>query len=195
MVSAVRWLLVLGLLLIWDPAAAGQNTYQLRVEGMVCAYCAYNASKHLGQIQGVAPASVRVDLSGGTVRLSSERELGREAVASALKAAGFRLADMAKTAREAAALDPGQRIAHLAFDVEAVRSGELNAVLESLGQAVTAQGGRIVLHGPTELETALLKPLLMGHKTAIPTRFEPWTQPEKQVSVDWYGAREHRDGS
>ena len=49
--------LLFALLTALPAQAAGQN-YEIRVEGMACAYCAYTVSKNLGALPGVVDDSV-----------------------------------------------------------------------------------------------------------------------------------------
>ena len=46
-------------------AVADQLEYDLEVNGMVCAFCAYNVSKQLRSLDDVVPESVDADLDKG----------------------------------------------------------------------------------------------------------------------------------
>ena len=82
-------------------ASADQLEYDLEVNGMVCAFCAYNVSKQLKTLDGVIPDTV--DLDKGRVKLQSGNKLDRSQLADLLLTAGFELV----TVNEAIALNPG----------------------------------------------------------------------------------------
>ena len=84
-------------------AVADQLEYDLEVNGMVCAFCAYNVSKQLMTLDGVVPDTVDVDLDKGRVKLQSGNKLDRSQLADLLLTAGFELV----TVNEAIALNPG----------------------------------------------------------------------------------------
>ena len=65
-------------------AGADQFEYDLEVNGMVCAFCAYNVSKQLKTLDGVVSDTVDVDLDKGTVTLQSEQELDKSQIADLL---------------------------------------------------------------------------------------------------------------
>ena len=85
---------LLGILLAVTPAWAAPTHYVLDVQGMKCAFCAYNATEQLAQVPGVQPQSVHIDLAAGKARLASDTPLPRETLAHALEQAGFRLVEM-----------------------------------------------------------------------------------------------------
>lgn len=192
--SAAIYLSLL-LLLPWGTAAAEQYRYELRVDGMACAFCAYNATKHLGELPGVRPQAVDVELQNGTVQIASHRSLAREAVASALESAGFSLLDITRISaiNETPAAPAGRLVAQLEFDAEAVRNGEVEPLLEALGATLAETGGRIKLHAPPALEGLILKPLLMARKSAIPVVFEARDMEAGQVSLQWFRASSAED--
>ena len=74
-------------------AVAGQVEYDLEVNGMVCAYCAYNVSKQLKILDGVVPDSVDVDLEKGRVKLRSRDKLRSGHAAPLGYRAPFRMPD------------------------------------------------------------------------------------------------------
>ena len=55
------------LVVLSAPAAADSYSYQARIEGMVCAFCAYNVGKTIGALTGVDTESVTVDLEANLV--------------------------------------------------------------------------------------------------------------------------------
>jgi len=71
----VRIMLILALVSasLTTSAFAGQLEYDLKVEGMKCAFCAYSVSKQLESLDGVVAGSVNVDLEHGRVTLRSDQ--------------------------------------------------------------------------------------------------------------------------
>ena len=58
-------LLLISLLLSSGASLAGETRYEMRVDGLVCPYCAYGIEKKLMAIQGVL--EIDVDLQNGLV--------------------------------------------------------------------------------------------------------------------------------
>jgi copper chaperone CopZ len=165
-------------------AVAGQLEYELEVNGMVCAFCAYNVSKQLKAIDGVVPDSVDVDLDKGRVKLRSENKLDRSQLADLLLTAGFELG--AVTEADALSAEPRRQSDEAAFLSVTMHSarlsdGEFDVVLEALGEVATQRSGRISVVGPGELELTILKPLLAGRRTVIEVDYEPTNRPDQDV--------------
>ena len=167
-------------------AVAGQLEYELEVNGMVCAFCAYNVSKQLKTIDGVVPDSVAVDLDQGTARLRSESKLDRNQLADLLLAAGFNLGAVS----EAQALNTESRrrmdeAAFLSMTISSDRlsDGQFDEVLEAIGAIAVQRSARISVIGPAGLELAILKPVLMGRRTVIEVEYETVNRPDQAVVV------------
>ncbi|MCB0906343.1 MAG: heavy-metal-associated domain-containing protein [Nocardioidaceae bacterium] len=60
------------------------------VTGMTCHHCVMSVTEELSELAGVE--SVDVDLESGRVTVTSEAELGRDEVESAVTEAGYALA-------------------------------------------------------------------------------------------------------
>ncbi|MGW6334474.1 heavy-metal-associated domain-containing protein [Nocardia rhamnosiphila] len=67
------------------------NTTTLEVTGMTCGCCASKVRDKVGRIAGVR--TVDVDVAGGRVTITATEPVPREAVATAVQEAGFRLAE------------------------------------------------------------------------------------------------------
>ncbi|MCE7006815.1 heavy-metal-associated domain-containing protein [Kibdelosporangium philippinense] len=65
-----------------------QSTYT--VEGMTCNHCVSSVTEEVGQIAGVQ--SVDVDLTTGTVTVTSDADLSVDDVRAAVTEAGYQLA-------------------------------------------------------------------------------------------------------
>ncbi len=59
------------------------------VSGMTCGHCASAVSSEISRLDGVT--DVRVDLTDGTVTVTSEQPLSDEAVTAAVDEAGYEL--------------------------------------------------------------------------------------------------------
>ena len=167
-------------------AVADQLEYELEVNGMVCAFCAYNVSKQLKTIDGVVPDSVAVDLDQGTVRLRSESKLDRKQLADLLLTAGFELGAVSEA--EALNTEPARRLDQVVLLSVTMISdrlvdGQFDEVLEAIGAMAVQRSGRISVVGPEELELAILKPVLMGRRTVIEVEYETVNRPDQAVVV------------
>ncbi|UQU67493.1 cation transporter [Couchioplanes caeruleus] len=60
------------------------------VTGMTCSHCVNSVSSEIKQIPGVT--DVQVDLSSGSVTVTSDQPLDEDAVAAAVDEAGYELA-------------------------------------------------------------------------------------------------------
>lgn len=66
------------------------TTTDFHVTGMTCEHCVRAVSDEVGQLSGVV--GVEVDLPTGAVRVRSQQQLERAAVAAAVDEAGYELA-------------------------------------------------------------------------------------------------------
>jgi copper chaperone CopZ len=163
-----------------------QLAYDLEVEGMKCAFCAYNVSKQLESLDGVVPRTVAVDLEQGGVKLRSEKTLDEKQLADLLLQAGFTLgAVTAETTSESQARQASHGAAFLSLTMNAneLDAGEFDAILEELGTIAVQRSGRISVVAPGELEVAILKPVLAGRKSVIKVDYEQVNRPDQAVVV------------
>jgi copper chaperone CopZ len=180
------FMLIVAISFLGTTAAAGQVEYDLEVDGMVCAYCAYNVSKQLTSIDGVVPQSVNVNLEKGSIRLRSDKDLRRTQVADLLLQAGFTLVDLTKSV--ASTPQPGPRadeilIMSLTMSADRVENGEFEDVLDALGDIAMQRSGRVSVIAPADLETTILKPVLAGRRTVIKVNYDRATRADQNVVV------------
>lgn len=167
-------------------ASADQLEYNLEVNGMMCAYCAYNVSKELESLDGVESKSVDVDLEQGKVVLQSAIELGKSQIADLLLQAGFELGAVTKTL--VSIPQPRRQsdeavLLSVTMNADQLSDGDFDAVLEALGSIAMQLSGRISVVAPGELETAILRPVLAGRKTVIKVEYDQASRPDKGVVV------------
>ena len=167
-------------------AVADQLEYELKVNGMVCAFCAYNVSKQLNTLDGVVPDSVDVNLDKGTVKLQSGKKLDSIQLADLLLTSGFELG----TVTEAEALHTEFRrqsdeavFLSVTMNADRLSDGEFDVLLEGLGAIAARLFARISIVSPEDLEVAILKPVLAGRKTVIEVEYEPTNRPDRAVVV------------
>ncbi|MFT4396610.1 heavy-metal-associated domain-containing protein [Gordonia lacunae] len=65
------------------------TTSTYTVTGMTCGHCAASVREEIEALPGVTSVEVTVD--DGSVRVSAEREIGRDEVAAAVTEAGYAL--------------------------------------------------------------------------------------------------------
>lgn len=173
------------LLLVTTPALAAPTHYALKVQGLACAFCAYNAAEQLTQLPGVQPQSVSVDVATGTATLTSDAQMEREALVHALERAGFRLVEMQTVpAPEGEDAMDLRTVMKLEIDVSGTDEGRFGPVLEAFGAAIAEHGGQVRLRAPASMEKVLVKFLLMGKRVTIPVHFEPNALPSNAV-IEW----------
>lgn len=176
---------LLGILFAITPALAAPTHYSLRVQGLKCAFCAYNATEQLSQIAGVQPQSVHVDLAAGTARLISDKPLTREALSHALEQAGFRLIEM-RTVSIPVPQDTVdlRTVMQLEFAGPEMDESVFGPVLKELGATIAEEGGEVRMEAPESMKKMLVKSLLMGKRVTIPVHFEPKPLQDKVV-IEW----------
>ncbi len=167
-------------------AVADQLEYELEVNGMVCAFCAYNVSKQLNTLDGVVPDSVDVNLDKGTVKLQSGKKLDSIQLADLLLTSGFELG--AVTEAEALHTEFRRQSDEAVFlsvtmNADRLSDGEFDVLLEGLGAIAARLFARISIVSPEDLEVAILKPVLAGRKTVIEVEYEPTNRPDRAVVV------------
>jgi len=169
----VRNMVFMLVLAIWSTnAPAREFSYQARVEGMVCAFCAYSVDKKISALPGVVAGSVDVDLKKGEVVFRSARTVSEDTLDTVFAESGFTLFELRETA---APLATDQQTLVLALDlkIDGLSTAEAKAVLETVGNLAASQPSRIVIHAPPASEPDLLKPMLMGRQQALKVRYIP----------------------
>lgn len=86
-----RMAIVLGLILVTTSVLAAPATYQLRVDGLSCPFCAYGIEKKLGALEGVQ--SIKTNIKDGVVIviMKDGATLNEATAKKAVKEAGFSL--------------------------------------------------------------------------------------------------------
>ena len=169
----VRNMLFMLVLVIWSANVAARDfNYQARVEGMVCAFCAYNVNKKISALPGVVAETVDVDLKKGKVIFRSARAVSEDTLETVFSESGFTLFDLRETATPLAA---GQQTTLLALDlkIDGLSATEAESLLEAVGNLAASQPSRIVIHAPAASEPDLLKPMLMGRQQVMKVRYIP----------------------
>ena len=176
---------LLGTLFGITSALAAPAHYSLRVQGLKCAFCVYNATEQLSHVKGVQPRSVQVDLAAGTARLVSDKPLARETLSRALEQAGFRLIEM-RTVSIPAAQDTVDLRTVMQLEIVGPEMDEsvFGPVLEALGATIAEEGGEVRMEAPESMKKMLVKSLLMGKRVTIPLHFEPKPLQDK-VLIEW----------
>lgn len=82
---------VLTLASAWAPAATADEAYKLRVDGWVCAYCAYGVEKKLRAVEGVKDIEVHVYEGYAVVTTEDDAGFDEASARRAVRDAGFTL--------------------------------------------------------------------------------------------------------
>ena len=166
-------LTVLTLAIFSISAWAEGYSYHARIEGMVCAFCAYNVGKTIGALPGVDGKSVNVDLKSKSVDFHATTPVDFASVSAVFSDSGFALAKLEDVESPTARSTYFEAAPVVVLDLESVDIALFEAVLETLGAVASAQGMRLVIEAPEAVEIDLLMPILMGRKPAINVRFVP----------------------
>ena len=73
-----------------DAATTGGGVSEYKVTGMTCGHCVGSVSEKIQQIDGVR--DVAVDLGTGAVTVTADQPVSADAVAAAVREAGYQLA-------------------------------------------------------------------------------------------------------
>ena len=154
-----------------DSASADGYAYQARLEGMVCAFCAYNVGKTIGTLPGVDAESISVDLETNLVGFHARGLVDWAEVSAAFSNSGFVLATLDQVDIPAANSTSMQGAALIGLDLDGVDAERFETLLEAIGEIALNQSLRLVIEAPEAVEIDLLKPILMGRKHALNVRF------------------------
>lgn len=168
-----KMLLLCALLLGTSLAQAESYHYEVQVEGMVCAYCAYSVSKRFQALPGVEKHSVVVDLKVQRVNFQSNAAVADTVIENALAESGFAVLSIQQHMgyEWQAPSSPGKELASVSLVVDVLDSELSTQLLDALGEAAAQQRGRFTIQAPIALETAILKPLLGGRQQVIPVDY------------------------
>ena len=155
------------------PAAADGYSYQARIEGMVCAFCAYNVGKTIGTLTGVDTESVTVNLDANVVDFHASGPVEWADVSAAFSDSGFVLAKLDQVDDPTTEIMSTRGSAIFSLDFNGVDAERFEAIFEATGEIASAQGLRLVIEAPEAVEIDLLMLILMGRKHAISVRFVP----------------------
>lgn len=172
------------LLLAANPVLAAELIrYTAQVNGMVCAFCAYNVTKRIRSLPGVEPRSVDVNLSNGQVVFTSRSRLDQNDVARVFMESGFELVsiDAADTAADGKTSSIYSTVLNLSFSSATL--DQYTDLLESIGALAEKNGGKITLASPEDLEIPILKPILGGRQQAIKVDYTPVLNNEVELSL------------
>lgn len=163
--------------------AAAQN-YEIQVEGMHCAYCAYSVSKNLAALDGVVDESVHVNLERGVATLQSTRTLDHSQIKETFLDSGFTAADISLTADASIVASPTAQVAKITLDRDQIGSKMVDQLLDVLGETAVKGSSELHILAPQALETDILKLLIAGRQRAIKVRYE--TTDDTAVVVTLY---------
>ena len=168
-------------------ASASEFGYELKVKGMVCAFCAYSVSRQLRSADGVVADSVEVDLAVGTITLESEKPLEAALLAELVEAAGFELEAVAESAPDSSITAPSSErgvLISLTLDAKGVADGEFEALLQALGTFVSQRSAGLDVVAPAGLEMLTLRPILMGRTPAIDVGYSEGIPEDNTVLIE-----------
>ena len=163
----------LSLVVLSASASASEYTYQARIEGMVCAFCAYNVSMTIGALLGVDAESVTVNLDSKLAVFHATAPVDQEAVSVAFADSGFTLSAMSQIDRPATERTSYQEIPLIELDLEGADTERYGSILKTMGEFASTQRLRLVIEAPAAIEIDLLLPVLMGRDHAISVLFLP----------------------
>ena len=179
-------LFALILVVLSDSASADGFAYQARLEGMVCAFCAYNVGKTIGTLPGVDTESISVDLESKLVCFHANGPVGWAEVSAAFTDSGFVLATLDQIDSPVTKSTYIQGSPLIGVDLDGIDAEWFETLLETIGEIASTQSLRLVIEAPEAVEIDLLKPILMGRKHALNVRFVPID--EASIRIKMYSA-------
>lgn len=146
--------------------------YQAKVEGMVCAFCAYSVSKKLRGIEGIIADTVTVSLEQNKAEFSSRKKIPESSIHRVFSESGFSLTNIHFNASESV------RPAHrrdilLDLNVNVFNTEQFESVFRSIGNIAINTGASLLIEAPQAQEETILKALLMGRKKSVNVEFNP----------------------
>jgi copper chaperone CopZ len=166
-------LLLTFVLFISASSWANEYSYQADVNGMVCAFCAYNVSKNVSSIPGVDADSVDIDLEGGHVRFYSSQIVNENKLANVFTDSGFTISNLRKSELNKTTINQKDTKPLLVLEFDRTKNEQYNSVLNAIGNIVTNTPSHLLIKAPEAYEDKLLKPILMGRQQVIKIRFVP----------------------
>ena len=161
------------LVVLSASASAADYAYQARMQGMVCAFCAYSVGKTLGALPGVDAESVHVDLDANLVNFHARIPLDRDVVSAAFADSGFALSALIQVDSQDNHSTSYQDIPLIELDLAGVDAERFEAILEAAGEFASTENLRLTIEAPEAIEIEVLVPILMGRKPALNVRFLP----------------------
>ncbi len=171
MIKQVFFAITFALLSI--SSQAKEMSYEADVEGMVCAFCAYNVSKNISALPGVDADSVNVDLKGGHVAFNSSQAVSEDKLAALFTKSGFTVSNLKETRLDTAGKQPENPTPLLSIEVDPEKVEQYDSVFEAVGNIAASTPSRLVITAPPGYEEKLLKPILMGRQQDIKVRYVP----------------------
>ena len=165
--------LALSLVAMSAATLAAEYTYQARIEGMVCAFCAYNVGKTIGAFPGVDADSVTVDLDSKRAVFNATTPVDPQAISAAFADSGFTLVVMHQIDNPPTPVSTYQSAPQIELELDGVDTAKFESVLEAMGEFASAQRLRLVIEAPESIEIDLLIPILMGREHSISVNFLP----------------------
>lgn len=153
-------------------AHAAAKNYEIQVEGMHCAYCAYTVSKNLAALDGVVDESVHVDLERGVATLQSTRALEHSQIKETFLDSGFTVANISFTPEASIVASPTVQVAKITLDRDQIGSKMADQLFDILGETAVKGSSELHVLAPQALEADILKPLIAGRQRAIKVRYE-----------------------
>lgn len=171
------------LLATWSSHALARDfSYQAKVEGMVCAFCAYSVNKKISALPGVDADSVDANLEKGSVVFKSSRAVTEETLKSVFSESGFTLSDLSESATRLTANPQPWRLA-LEINIVGLAAADIEPLLEAVGNLGASRPARIVVHAPADSEPDYLKPMLMGRQQVMKVRYIPLNEKPARLQL------------
>lgn len=163
---------VLSILILNNSVWAKDHGYQGKIEGMVCAFCAYNVTQKISQLPGVNADSVKVDLKSGNVVFLSTLLIEKTSISKLFAESGFNLITFGQKDLNGNSIKfSSEPLISLKFSSTDI--AQVDTVLDVIGDLAVTQSSQLAIKAPKTSEVELLKPILAGRKIVIKVQFIP----------------------
>jgi len=167
-----KWFIIIASVQFFmQPLQAEEYAYHGKIEGMVCAFCAYNVGDKIGQLPGVKPDSVQVTLKTGDVDFLSTAKVNQKQVAEIFTDSGFSLVSLNQQAIDQYEPINYSRVALVSLIFSYDKIETLESVLDAVGELAAKQTSLISITGSTRNKIDLLKPIIAGRQRTIKIDF------------------------
>ena len=185
MIPNKPYILILVWIITFIPliGEAKDVSYRGKVEGMACAFCAYNMSKTISAISGVVGQSVNIDLKTGEIDFAATSPIDKTKISARIADSGFKLIQLEQISLPERASVKVSSEPIFAMSFTASNINQLDSILEAIGKLAASKASQLSITAPQAAEIEILKLVLVGRQNAINIQFFPVKNKVAQIKL------------